>query len=88
MRAVVAVVVPLLGLALCATPPAAAEQKGEEKVTGILVERIQDLHLTDAQEARIADIRKEYQPKVQAAARDLAALVKDEVEKARAVLTP
>jgi Spy/CpxP family protein refolding chaperone len=55
---------------------------------GRLVERIQDLQLTDEQEAKIADIRKEYRPKVQEAAKDLVAVVKDEVEKAQAVLTP
>jgi Spy/CpxP family protein refolding chaperone len=53
-----------------------------------LAERIQDLNLTDAQEARIADIRKEYRPKVQEAGKELAAVVKEEVEKIRAVLTP
>ena len=55
---------------------------------GRLSERVQDLQLTDEQEAKIADIRMEYRPKVQEAAKDLATLVKDEVEKARAVLTP
>jgi Spy/CpxP family protein refolding chaperone len=55
---------------------------------GRLSERIQDLQLTDEQEAKIADIRKECRPKVQEAAKDLAALVKEEVEKAQAVLTP
>jgi Spy/CpxP family protein refolding chaperone len=51
-------------------------------------ERTQDLQLTDEQEAKIADIRKEYRPKVQEAAKDLAAVAKEEVEKAHAVLTP
>jgi Spy/CpxP family protein refolding chaperone len=53
-----------------------------------LAERIQDLDLTDAQEARIAEIRKEYRPKVEKAARELAALVKEQVGKLRDVLTP
>ena len=53
-----------------------------------LGERLQDLHLTDQQEAKIADIRKECRPKVQEAARELATVVKDEEEKVRAVLTP
>src|SRR5262249_39218 len=48
----------------------------------------QDLNLTDAQEANIADIRKEYRPKVQEAAKNLSTLVKEEVEKVEAVLTP
>jgi Spy/CpxP family protein refolding chaperone len=54
----------------------------------VLVVKIQDLKLTDAQEARIAEIRKEFRPKVETAAKELGALVKDEVAKARAILTP
>jgi Spy/CpxP family protein refolding chaperone len=45
------------------------------------------LNLTDEQEAKIADIRKECRPKVQEAGKDLAAIVKEEVEKIRDVLT-
>ncbi|PWT91566.1 MAG: hypothetical protein C5B56_03630, partial [Proteobacteria bacterium] len=48
---------------------------------------VQDLNLTNEQETKIADIRKEYGPKIEEAARELAGLVKDEVEKVRAVLT-
>jgi Spy/CpxP family protein refolding chaperone len=51
-------------------------------------ERMQDVHLTDEQEARIADIRKECRPKVEAAAKELAAVVQEEMDKAQAVLTP
>jgi Spy/CpxP family protein refolding chaperone len=58
------------------------------KAEVVVVERIQDLNLTDAQEAKIADIRKEYRPKVQEAGKELAAVAKEEVEKVRAVLTP
>jgi Spy/CpxP family protein refolding chaperone len=65
-----------------------AQGQKQQRVGEGLAERIQDLDLTDAQEARIADIRKEYRPKVEAAAKELAALVKDEVGKAQAVLTP
>jgi len=50
-------------------------------------EGIQDLQLTDDQEARIADIRAEYKSKVQAAAKTRRELVKEEVEKIRGVLT-
>jgi len=88
MKTLMAVVALGVGTALYATLPAAAEQKADDKVAVIVVERIQDLNLTDAQEAKIADIRKEYRPKVQAAAKDLTGLVKEEVEKVRAVLTP
>jgi Spy/CpxP family protein refolding chaperone len=53
----------------------------------VIVERIQDLDLTDAQEAKIADIRKEWRPKVEAAAKNLAGILRDEEEKVRDVLT-
>jgi Spy/CpxP family protein refolding chaperone len=53
-----------------------------------LAERIQDLNLTDQQEARIADIRREYRPRVQQEAKELAGLLKQEVDKVRALLTP
>jgi Spy/CpxP family protein refolding chaperone len=53
-----------------------------------LAERIQDLDLTDAQEAKIAEIRKEYRPKVVKVAKELAALVKEQVGKIRDALTP
>jgi len=53
-----------------------------------LGERIQDLNLTDEQEAKVAEIRKEFRPKVQQALKELAVVVKEEVEKVRGVLTP
>jgi len=49
---------------------------------------VQDLNLTDDQEAKIADIRKQYGPQVEEAVKELSGLVKEEVEKARSVLTP
>jgi Spy/CpxP family protein refolding chaperone len=77
-----------VGIAVCAALPAAAQEKAaQQPAAGGLVERIQDLNLTDEQEAKIADIRQEYRPRVQEAAKDLATLVKGEVEKARGVLT-
>jgi Spy/CpxP family protein refolding chaperone len=51
-------------------------------------ERLQDLNLTDEQEAKIADIRKEFGPKVRDAKKDFDEVVKEEVEKVRGVLTP
>jgi Spy/CpxP family protein refolding chaperone len=48
---------------------------------------IQDLNLTDAQEEKIAAIRTESRPKVQEAAKDLNTLIKEEMEKMKAVLT-
>ena len=53
-----------------------------------LAERIQDLHLTDQQEAKIEEIQKECRPKVEEAAKELSGLVKEEVDKVRDVLTP
>jgi Spy/CpxP family protein refolding chaperone len=88
MRTLMAVVALVVGVAVLATLPAAAEQKADEKGAVGLAERMQDLHLTDQQEAKIADIRKEYKPKVQEAAKAVAADVKEELEKVRGVLTP
>jgi Spy/CpxP family protein refolding chaperone len=77
-----------VGISVCAALPAADEEKSAQKPgAGGLVERLQDLDLTDAQEAKIADIRKEFRPKVQEAAKDVGTLVRQEVEKARGVLT-
>jgi Spy/CpxP family protein refolding chaperone len=87
MRTLMAVVVLAVGVLVYAALPAAAEQGSAESAGGGLA-ALQDLDLTDAQEAKIADIRKEYLPKVQEAARALAAVVKEEVDKVRGVLTP
>jgi Spy/CpxP family protein refolding chaperone len=48
---------------------------------------VQDLSLTDTQEEKIADIRKESRPKIQEAAKELDTLAKEEVEKLKGVLT-
>jgi Spy/CpxP family protein refolding chaperone len=53
-----------------------------------MAERIQDLDLTDAQEAKIAEIRKDYRPKVEKDAKELDNLVKEEVDKVRGALNP
>lgn len=88
MRTIVAVVALGIGMALYVTLPAAAVQKAGVKGVVILVERVQDLDLTDAQEAKIAEIRKENGPKVKEAAKDLAGILKDEEQKVMALLTP
>jgi Spy/CpxP family protein refolding chaperone len=88
MRTLMAVVALAVGMLVFATLPAAADEKADQKATGVLAEQIQDLNLTDEQEAKIADIRKEFAPKVQEAGKALAGVVKEEVEKVRAVLTP
>jgi Spy/CpxP family protein refolding chaperone len=64
-----------------------ADDKEKGVRVAVLVEKIQDLQLTDAQEAKIADIRKECRPKVQEAAKELGALVREEMEKIGDVLT-
>jgi Spy/CpxP family protein refolding chaperone len=51
-------------------------------------EMIQDLNLTDEQEAKIAEIRKECKSKVEEAAKDLSGFVKEEMQKIGAILTP
>jgi hypothetical protein len=77
-------------VSVCAALHVAGEAQGQNRPSlgEGLAERIQDLHLTDAQEARIAGLRKEYRPKVEAVVKELVTLVKDEVAKAEAVLSP
>jgi Spy/CpxP family protein refolding chaperone len=88
MRALSAVLtVAALAVAVWATSGAADTKAVSKDVAGGLAERIQDLNLTDQQEAKIADIRKEFRPKVQDATKELAGIVKEEVDKVRAVLT-
>jgi Spy/CpxP family protein refolding chaperone len=55
---------------------------------GVLAERIQDLDLSDEQEAKIAEIRTKNRPKVAEAKKSLASILKEEVEKIGDVLTP
>jgi Spy/CpxP family protein refolding chaperone len=88
MRSLNLALVAALAVAVC-DGSWAADDKAQRQGSGAgLEERIQDLNLTDEQEARIADIRKEYEPKVQDAAKELTNLVKEEVEKIGGVLTP
>ncbi len=84
MKSLMAVVALAVGISVYT--PALAEEKADQKEVG-LAARIQDLNLTDEQEAKIADIRKEYRPKVQEAGKELAAVVKEEVGKVSGVLT-
>jgi Spy/CpxP family protein refolding chaperone len=88
MKTLMAVVALAVGVMVYAALPVAAEEKAAEKPGGVLIIQVQDLTLTDEQEAKIADIRKEYRPKVQEAGKELAAVAKEEVEKVRGVLTP
>jgi len=59
----------VVGVWVYATLPAAAEE-ADQKPGGGLAARVQDLNLTDEQETKIADIRKEYRPNVQEAPRN------------------
>src|SRR5262245_58476901 len=88
MRTLMALVALAVGVLVYATLPAAADEQAGQQAAGRLAERVEDLNLTDEQEARIADIRKECRPKVQEAGKALAGIVKEEVEKVHAVLTP
>jgi uncharacterized protein (TIGR03000 family) len=60
----------------------------QEQARNMVVVRIQELHLTNEQETKVADIRNEYRPKVQEAAKDLAVVVKEEEQKVLGILTP
>jgi Spy/CpxP family protein refolding chaperone len=86
MRTLMAVVVPAVGVLVYAALPAAAEQGSAERAGGGLAARVQDLDLTDEQEAQIADIRKEYRPKVQEAGNKLRATIRDGMEAIVAVI--
>jgi Spy/CpxP family protein refolding chaperone len=88
MKALSAVLTLVLTVSVCAGLPAtrAAQPERRGRFQEALAERIQDLNLTDEQETKIADIRKDGHPKIQEAAKELAAVVKDEVDKAMAVL--
>ena len=72
-------------VAMCNSAPAQAQAQRERERLG---ERLQDLSLTDEQEAKIADIRKECRPEVEKAAKELATVAREEVDKIRKVLTP
>jgi len=85
MRTLIAVVMLLAAAAVC---PRLCAHDAPSDAGARQTERLQDLNLTDEQEARIADIQKECKPKVQEAAKELATVVKEEVDKVRDILTP
>jgi Spy/CpxP family protein refolding chaperone len=86
MKTLSAVLVLVVGGLVC--PSFRADEGEKSKAAEAVAEKIQDLNLTDQQEAKITDIRKEFRPKVQEAAKALAGVVKDEEDKIQAVLTP
>jgi Spy/CpxP family protein refolding chaperone len=83
MRTLCALLTLVAAIALCSRLHVQAQAAGQ-----VLQVKIQDLDLTDDQEAKIADIRKEFRPRIMKAVEELATLVKGEVEKVRDVLTP
>jgi Spy/CpxP family protein refolding chaperone len=90
MKALSAVIASVLTLAVCAglTAAGVAQQERRPGAREVLAEKIQDLNLTDEQETRIADIRKESRPRIQEASRALSDLVREEVDAIRTVLSP
>ena len=88
MKALLTVALLVVGTSAYRALPVSADDTSGQKAAGDLGGWIQDLNLTDQQEAKIAAIRKEYQPKVQEAGKELATIVKEEVEKVTDVLTP
>ena len=74
-------------LAVAALMALGANLAADEGKTEGLVASIQDLNLTEAQEAKIADIMKDFRTKNADALKELASVVKDEMEKVSAVLT-
>jgi Spy/CpxP family protein refolding chaperone len=87
MRSRLAVVSLVLAIAAFPAVRTTADDKPDQPRVVIVVERIQDLNLTDEQETKIADIQKENKPKVEEAAKDLATIGKEEMQKIDAVLT-
>jgi Spy/CpxP family protein refolding chaperone len=66
---------------------AADDKPDRPGARALVMERIQDLNLTDEQEAKITDIQKENKPKIEDAAKELQTIGKEELEKVDAVLT-
>jgi Spy/CpxP family protein refolding chaperone len=87
MRTLVAIATTVAIAGLClAEPPKTVDPQPITPARS--VERIRDLNLTETQEAAIAGIREEYAPRIDEAVAELKTVVKEEVEQARAVLTP
>ena len=74
-------------LAVAALLALGARLAAYQEKTVVVVERIQDLNLTDEQEAKIADIVKDFRTKNADALKELGTAAKEEMEKVGAVLT-
>src|SRR5262245_30709698 len=95
MRTTCAVIAMALAMSLCATIGVAQQvvtqkpvidrdqMQGQAKMVWI-----QDLNLSDEQEAQIAAIRKEYRPKIDQSAKELKNLAKEELDQIKSVFTP
>jgi Spy/CpxP family protein refolding chaperone len=72
--------------------PAVVTTKDVRDETGtrpkVLVVTVQDIELTDEQEAKIAAIRKEYASKIKEDAKQLKTLANEQLDKIRGVFTP
>lgn len=90
MKTLMAVLTVVIAVAVCPRVVAGQEPASErgERVRERMAETMADLNLTDEQETKIAEIRKENRPKIQEATKELTTLVKDEVEKVREILSP
>jgi Spy/CpxP family protein refolding chaperone len=75
-------------LALAAILTLGAKLAAYQEKAEVVVETIQDLNLTDEQEAKIADIMKDFKSKNGEALKELTSAAKEEMEKVNAVLTP
>src|SRR5271170_7669297 len=89
MRSLSVLLTLFVAVTVCPRLALAGERDGEagEHGRGRMAVTMADLPLTDEQETKIADIMKEGRPKIKEASKDLAAIVKDEVEKVRGILT-
>jgi len=76
----------LIGFVLCQT--CIAQGQRAQRAREAFAERIQDMDLSDEQEAKIAEVSKEFRPKIEPQAKELASLVQEEVGKIQAILTP
>jgi Spy/CpxP family protein refolding chaperone len=75
------------GAALAVQPPPQAQPPASTGTSTAPIERIRDLNLTESQEAAIAGIREEYEPKVEQAVTQLQTAMKEAKDAARDVLT-
>jgi Spy/CpxP family protein refolding chaperone len=89
MRKLSGVLTLVVAMGALAAPSTARAVKEEPRkaVRARLAEHVADLKLTEDQEKKIANIQKEYGPKIAKARKELAAMVKEEVGKLRGALT-